>query len=517
MSARSKRTLSPSSSQHTKKSKLNHQNVLNAFTSNANGGRSRLTHSSSTGPQGKVIKPKGKTAQTSRNGENEPVPSATSTEYMSTLVDSHPHVEFKMHEATPKPSSGKSKGTVRAIHSLTDNNPVIEDRKLKLNNEEMKFLEDIDTHSDYERDPDGEDGEVGEGDKHDGDEDAFEDTEPGHTGDGSELIVEDITPSHSKQTQHSRGRGSCKILVSDFKDPKLAIFAKRCVRLATCTVQMCPDDPLFSWPTFTEEMEMLGNEGRADRFLQSLAEINKNIDVRDQFLRFMGYGISAICLDIGREARIRTSQFFQIPGSLTRNQIISSVTWLLKDRVFHHGAVDLERRTTNSLPFRSPLLGVMLRGYLVDGRPKQDRLLITKLQREERIPIPFIAMLTVLIQHALQEFSSGYKIENALSNTNLRSHYRAIMSTLTTLQEKAPAYVNLLQTDLYKEMITLGPEIVPPQTYDYESLNSLALQPMQPIVDSQDGQKEDLAVDGNPTGDQNDLSDDAGGIAQSQS
>jgi hypothetical protein len=40
---------------------------------------------------------------------------------------------------------------------------------------------------------------------------------------------------------------------------------------------------------------------------------------------------------------------------------------------------------------------------------------------------------------------------------------------------------------------------------------------MQPIVDSQDGQKEDLAVDGNPTGDQNDLSDDAGGIAQSQS
>ena len=45
----------------------------------------------------------------------------------------------------------------------------------------------------------------------------------------SQLIVEDITPSHSKQTQHSRERGSGKILVSDFKDRKLAIFAKRCV------------------------------------------------------------------------------------------------------------------------------------------------------------------------------------------------------------------------------------------------------------------------------------------------
>ncbi|KIK58875.1 hypothetical protein GYMLUDRAFT_245654 [Collybiopsis luxurians FD-317 M1] len=103
------------------------------------------------------------------------------------------------------------------------------------------------------------------------------------------------------------------------------------------------------------------------------------------------------------------------------------------------------------------------------------------------------------------------------------------MSTLTTLQEKALAYVDLLQTDLYKEMITPGPEIVPPQTYNYESLNSLALQPKQSITDSQDdsddsgpnndsdsSQKEDLRIDGNPTGDQNNVSNDAGGIAQSQ-
>ncbi|KIK58876.1 hypothetical protein GYMLUDRAFT_245655 [Collybiopsis luxurians FD-317 M1] len=163
---------------------------------------------------------------------------------------------------------------------------------------------------------------------------------------------------------------------------------------------------------------MLGNEGWADQFLQSLAEINKDIDVQDQFVCFMSYGISAIHLDIGREAHIHTSQFFEIPGSLTRNQIISSVTWLLKDCIFHHGEVDLEKRTANGLPFQSPLLGVMLRGYLSNGKPKQDWLLITKLQREEQIPIPFIAMLTVPIQYALQEFSSGYKIKNALSNTN---------------------------------------------------------------------------------------------------
>ena len=38
----------------------------------------------------------------------------------------------------------------------------------------------------------------------------------------------------------------------------------------------------------------------------------------------MNYGTSAICLDMGKEARIQTIQFFKIPGSLTQNEIIES-------------------------------------------------------------------------------------------------------------------------------------------------------------------------------------------------
>lgn len=36
----------------------------------------------------------------------------------------------------------------------------------------------------------------------------------------------------------------------------------------------------------------------------------------------MGYGTSAVRLDIGREARIRTSQYFGIPGSLAPDEIV---------------------------------------------------------------------------------------------------------------------------------------------------------------------------------------------------
>lgn len=78
-----------------------------------------------------------------------------------------------------------------------------------------------------------------------------------------------------------------KILLSDFIDEKLAIFGKHCARMAVCTVNMCPEDPFFCWPTFSEEIERLGNEGRAGKFLKSLEEINRDPDVQEQFVRFV--------------------------------------------------------------------------------------------------------------------------------------------------------------------------------------------------------------------------------------
>lgn len=187
----------------------------------------------------------------------------------------------------------------------------------------------------------------------------------------------------------------------------------------------------------------------------------------------MGYGVCAIRLDLGKEARVRTTQFFNIPGSLSRNEVVksiflflfsfnsfslkvTSVNWLLTNRTYHHGEVDLkvfppwyscllmfhfflQSKSSNNLPFRTPLLGLLLRGYLIDGKPKQDKLLVARLQREQKIPLPLIAMGTVLVKlsdlcrvdfflthpfqigHSLQEYASGYKVENHFSVTNLAS------------------------------------------------------------------------------------------------
>ena len=71
------------------------------------------------------------------------------------------------------------------------------------------------------------------------------------------------------------------------------------------------------------------------------------------------------------------------------------------------------------------------------------------------------------------------------------------MSTFSKLQQKSPAYVELLERSLYEQMMwvayshkssvlinsslhrTAGPEILPSQTYDYDALTSLALKSSQ--------------------------------------
>ncbi|KIK58441.1 hypothetical protein GYMLUDRAFT_246139 [Collybiopsis luxurians FD-317 M1] len=73
----------------------------------------------------------------------------------------------------------------------------------------------------------------------------------------------------------------------------------------------------------------------------------------------------------------------------------------------------------------SPLLPILLQGYFIKNKPKQDQILVDNLKTLEQIPLPLIAMTTTLIGHALQE--------------------------------------------------SLGPNIVPIQTYDYNDLNEYAI------------------------------------------
>lgn len=150
----------------------------------------------------------------------------------------------------------------------------------------------------------------------------------------------------------------------------------------------------------------------------------------------------------------------------------------------------IKSRTFNEVPFKSPLLGLLLRGYFIEGKPRQDRLLISFLKRKRQLPLTLIAMVTSLVSvilsvlcwgvsialnfykigHALQEYSSGYKVENAFSVGNLSEQYvvssfdiichahsvfsyKAILKTLHKLDKQAPAYVEHLKSFLFSTMM----------------------------------------------------------------
>lgn len=101
-----------------------------------------------------------------------------------------------------------------------------------------------------------------------------------------QLIVQDIT-SLGATLKVNKERNSGKVLLSKFDNRKLALIAKRCARAATCLVSMCPEDPLFSWPIFTEEFEELVREGRRPDFVASLKQINDDPEHRDKLIRFV--------------------------------------------------------------------------------------------------------------------------------------------------------------------------------------------------------------------------------------
>jgi hypothetical protein len=106
-------------------------------------------------------------------------------------------------------------------------------------------------------------------------------------------MIEDLTPKvktfkkRKDSSEDSHKDSNSKVKLSEFLDAKLPLFAKRCARMATCIVDLCPEEKLFSWPVFTEEIHRLGEEGRADSFLEYLDEIKEDPDTRDRFLTFV--------------------------------------------------------------------------------------------------------------------------------------------------------------------------------------------------------------------------------------
>jgi len=104
------------------------------------------------------------------------------------------------------------------------------------------------------------------------------------------MNVEDTTQlSKRKRTKGNISHKTGKILLKAFDYPPLALFAKRCCRMATCIVDMYPENPHFAWDTFSAELKRLSDEGRGHDMLEALKEIAQDGDKKDDLIRFVKF------------------------------------------------------------------------------------------------------------------------------------------------------------------------------------------------------------------------------------
>ncbi|KAJ3720246.1 hypothetical protein DFJ43DRAFT_1159044 [Lentinula guzmanii] len=223
--------------------------------------------------------------------------------------------------------------------------------------------------------------------------------------------------------------------------------------MATCIIDMYPTNRMFSWKLFATELSKVAQDDNGPELMLGLQKISQEAKDRKRLVTYMNYGVSQARWDIAYQAQTRTGQYFGIPGNKSEEDIIKAVNWLLQGQRYSHEEVDIQAKTSNELPFLSPLFAL------------------------QKVPIPLIAMVGALIAHSLGEYATGSKTKSdiPLTGKNIGPIYRNLMETIKLLEKDTPKYVSLVQTRLYDEMMSTGQATLPVQVYSASKFNAYAL------------------------------------------
>ena len=110
------------------------------------------------------------------------------------------------------------------------------------------------------------------------------------------MVVEDTTQPLKRNHKHKfQGTGN-KILLSDFAYPPLALFAKQCCQMATCIVDMFPENAFFAWNTFTDQFQQVVDEGRGKEMIEALKVVVDDGDKKDELIHFVRFFFRTLSL-----------------------------------------------------------------------------------------------------------------------------------------------------------------------------------------------------------------------------
>ncbi|KAF9022732.1 hypothetical protein BDZ89DRAFT_1137135 [Hymenopellis radicata] len=142
-----------------------------------------------------------------------------------------------------------------------------------------------------------------------------------------------------------------------------------------------------------------------------------------------------------------------IPGSMKPHQVVDVVTWLLKTEAWKFGGLDLLKRDYNrAAPFGAPFFESVARSMFMEGRKKQSGETFRHLIEVQRLPLVFMALTMTAIEHCLTEWRVGTQ-RRADFKEDASVRYLYHLAGLEHVRDKAPTYIDNLQSILFKDML----------------------------------------------------------------
>ena len=66
--------------------------------------------------------------------------------------------------------------------------------------------------------------------------------------------------------------------------------------MATCVVDMFPENAFFAWDTFTDQFQQVVDEGRGKEMIEALKVVVDNGDKKDELIRFVRFFFRTLSL-----------------------------------------------------------------------------------------------------------------------------------------------------------------------------------------------------------------------------
>lgn len=234
---------------------------------------------------------------------------------------------------------------------------------------------------------------------------------------------------------------------------KLAKAAKMEARARTANREAFPDDNLdASQGDIIRTVEKAKGPDK-DVFADAYKRMMQDPYRQDTMLTLVGYAAPGLRGEIVTKVKSMVEPILGIPGQMKPEEIIDSVAFLLKDRVYLYGGVNVK---TKSYDRGMPLGSAFFKPIVMQtcfGKGTANREAAREMIAGRCVPANMFALVGAAIENALKTWSTGIYMHIPFAEDVGRESHLRHLAILYDLQERAPKYAARQQFSLLSQIL----------------------------------------------------------------